>query len=375
MAGWWGFSFLLGQKDGGGVHPKTEKFAKSSEVSSSYEDKTKGDLASGYVFHRQGKKNQFFKEMADYAMHYGEDGIPQLLEFLKDPDWEVRCAALRALGLIEGEKSKKILIGYIQDEVSVEEAAQAALALGGMENPDVTRLLVKKIGEIKREDVQRALMDALAARPYDQTASFFQAYLNSPTISGEQKGSALAGLGFHQGAPVQLLASYVSNPDEDVRAGAYQGLATRREAQYGQMLLGRLMVEQDPALRQKVYEAAGAQQDTLPSQLAKASQLEADPAARLRAERAWGMTVGRTDNQEDRRRFDTEAVPRLVDEALKNSDPGEQRAALQALAMARTSESKVALERIASESTSPQLSKLAAAMARGGKKGDRNSVK
>jgi hypothetical protein len=80
------------------------------------------------------------------------------------------------------------------------------------------------------------------------------------------------------------------------------------------------------------------------------------------------MTVGRTDNQEDRRRFDAEAVPRLVDEALKNSDPGEQRAALQALAMARTAGSRSGLEKIAQETASPQLSKLAAAMATGGKR-------
>ena len=305
--------------------------------------------------------------MANYAVRYGKDAIPQLLKFLKDPDWEVRCGGLRALGLIEGEESKKILMGYIQDGVSVEEAAQAALALGGMEDPAVTPLLLKKIGEIKREDVQRALMDALTGRPYEQTASFFQTYLNSPTVSGAQKGSALAGLGFHQDAPAQLLVSYVSNPDEEVRAGAYDGLAARREAQYGQMLLGRLSAEQDPGLREKVYEAAGAQQDTMPSQLASASRKEPDRAARLRAERAWGMTVGRTDNQEDRRRFDTEVVPRLVVEALQNPDPGEQRAALQALAMARTAGSRSGLEKIAQETTSPQLSKLAAAMAKGGK--------
>ena len=313
--------------------------------------------------------------MANYAIRYGKDAIPQLLKFLKDPDWEVRCAGLRALGLIEGEKSKEILVGYIQDGVSVEEAAQAALALGGMDDPAVTPLLLKKIGEIKREDVQRALMDALTGRPYEQTASFFQTYLNSPTVSGAQKGSALAGLGFHQDAPTQLLVSYVSNPDEDVRSGAYEGLAMRREAQYGQMLLGRLSVEKDSALRQKVYDAAGAQQDTLPSQLAAATREEQDPEARLRAERAWGMTVGRSDNQEDRRRFDAEAVPRLIAEALQNPDPGEQRAALQALAMARTTGSRNGLEKIAQETTSPQLSKLAVAMAKGEKKRDAKGMK
>jgi len=66
---------------------------------------------------------------------------------------------------------------------------------------------------------------------------------------------------------------------------------------------------------------------------------------------------------EDRRRFNAEAVPRLVSEALTNPDPGEQRAALQALAMARTPESAAALRKISQESKSPRLSRLAAAMA------------
>jgi hypothetical protein len=43
--------------------------------------------------------------------------------------------------------------------------------------------------------------------------------------------------------------------------------------------------------------------------------------------------------------------------------------------MARTAGSRSGLEKIAQETTSPQLSKLAAAMARGGKKGDSKSKK
>lgn len=302
--------------------------------------------------------------MADYAMRNGKGAIPRLAEFLKDPDWEVRCAALRALGLIEGEESRQILLGYIRDGGPVEESAQAALALGGMEAPEVTALLLQKIGEIKGEELHRALRDALTSRPYGETAPYFQTLLGSPSVSGEEKGSVLAGLGFHQSAPAELLALYVASTDPEIRSGAYEGLAARKDARYGQMLLGRVALEEDAGVRQKVYEAAGAQADTTPLQMARMADQESDPAARLRAERAWGMTVGRTNNQEDRRKFDAEAVPRLQAEALQNPDPGEQRAALQALALARTAKSGEALRKISEETKSPGLSRLASALAK-----------
>lgn len=315
-----------------------------------------------YVF-RRGKKNEFFTEMADFAQRYGSQGIPRLLEFLQDPDWEVRCAALRALGLIENEESKRILLSYVRDDVSVEESAQASLALGDMEDPKVTPLLLGKVSQIQGEDLRRALFEALAGRPFEQTAAFFGGYLNSPAVSGEEKGRILAGLGFHQSAPAGMLAGFITDPDENVRQGAYEGLAARREARYGQMLLGRISQEQDPALREKVYEAAGAQEDTLPAQMAAVARQESDPAARLRANRAWAMTIGRTANVEDQRRFNQEAVPWLLQEALQNPDPGEQRAALQALAMARTEASGLALEKIAQETSSSGLRQLATALA------------
>jgi hypothetical protein len=329
------------------------------EVAGAQEAKTAGV----YVF-RRGKKNEFFTEMADFAQRYGSQGIPRLLEFLQDPDWEVRCAALRALGLIEDEESKRILLSYVRDDVSVEESAQASLALGDMEDPKVTTLLLGKVSQIQGEDLRRALFEALVGRPFEQTAVFFGGYLNSPAVSGEEKGRVLAGLGFHQTAPVEMLASFAANPAEAVRQGAYEGLASRRNGRYGQLLLGRLPLETEPALRGNLYEAVGAQQDTTPAQIAAAARAETDPAARLRAQRAWAMTVGRTPNMEDQRRFNQEAVPALHAEALNNPDPGEQRAALQALAMARTPDACTALQKIAQESLSPALRKLAEAMSK-----------
>jgi len=328
---------------GPGLAPRPENSEKSSPES-----------AGAHIFRRE-KKNEFFTEMADFARRYGEQGIPRLREFLQDPDWEVRCAALRALGLIEDEESVRILSSYVRDDVSIEESAQASLALGDMDDAKVTPLLLGKISQIQGEDLRRALFEALVGRPFEQTAAFFGGYLNSPAVSGEEKGRILAGLGFHQNAPSGMLASFAANPDEAVRQGAYEGLASRRNGRYGQLLLGRLPQETEPALRGKLYEAAGAQQDTTPAQMAVAARAETDPVARLRAQRAWAMTVGRTPNMEDQRRFNQEAVPVLQAEALTNPDPGEQRAALQALAMARTPAAREALQKIGQESSSPRL--------------------
>lgn len=117
------------------------------------------------------------------------------------------------------------------------------------------------------------------------------------------------------------------------------------------------------SLRRKAYEAAGHQLDVTPLQMARVASRESDPATRLRAERAWAMTVGRSAIPEDRRKFDAEAVPGLVAGALQNPDPGEQRAALQALALAGTAQAKAGLLEIARTSGSPRLSKLAASLA------------
>lgn len=72
-----------------------------------------------------------------------------------------------------------------------------------------------------------------------------------------------------------------------------------------------------------------------------------------------GGSVGRSQDSIDRMEFANSAVPLLVENALSNPDPGEQRAALQALASSRTLEAQKALESIAEKTSSQSLSKLA----------------
>lgn len=318
---------------------------------------------------------RYFEELARFGSCYRASAVPYLQGLLNDPDWQIRAAVLRALGATGSFEAQVILKQTIRPDSVLEDAVQAAMALGEMEDPAIGTWLQEKWRAIPEGDLKRCLLDTLTSRPYTQTKDFFPTLLQNPEVDPETKASVLSSLGFYQEAPLSTITPFLASKDDIIRGGAYDALAYRPEARLGQQLLRLSGQENDASLRRKAYEAAGQQLDVTPLQMAVVADNEQDPAARLRAERAWGMTVGRTENQEDRRRFDTEAVPRLVTEALINSDPGEQRAALQALAMARTAESKSALEKIARETTSPQLSKLAAGMAKGGKKRDVKTIK
>lgn len=307
---------------------------------------------------------KYFEELARFGHQHGVSAVPYLQGLLSNPDWQIRAAVLRALGATESLEAQAILKGIIRPDAVLEDAAQATMALGEMKDPSITAWLQEKWRSVPESDLKRCLLDTLTSRPYAQTSDFFPALLQGSSLDSETKASVLSNLGFHQEAPLSLLTPFLGSRDDVLRGGAYDALASRPEARLGQQLIVLSGQESDASLRRKAYEAAGAQQDTLPIQMAQLAGQEKDPAARLRAERAWAMTVGRSASPEDRRKFDAEAVPRLVVEALKNSDPGEQRAALQALALAGTAQAKAGLIEISQSSTSPRLAKLAQALAK-----------
>lgn len=306
---------------------------------------------------------KYFEELARFGCQHGASAVPYLQGLLNNPDWQIRAAVLRALGLTGSVEAEGVLKEFIRPDAILEDAVQATMALGEMEDPAISGWLRQKWETMPEGDLKRCLLDTLTARPYAQTVAFFPALLENPGVDSEVKASVLSRLGFHQEAPLPLLTPFLASQDQTLRAGAYDAMIFRPEARLGQQLVWQSGLEAEPFMRRKAYEAAGHQLDVTPLQMAALAAREPDPAARLRAERAWGMAVGRSKNPEDRRKFEVEAVPRLVSEALQNPDPGEQRAALQALAMSQTAAAKAAVEQIARESRSPRLSRLAERLA------------
>lgn len=304
-------------------------------------------------------KAGYFKQMAEYALANGQAAVPFLKQYLLHPDWQYRCAALRALAATGSIEAIAILQSYVSEDHSIEEAAQAAIALGDLPNPGITAFLLEKYRTISDPELRSCLIDTLASRTYEETGAFFQECLVSPSTDAESKAQIIKALGFHQTAPLEVLLPHIFDSDPVVREGAYAALAYREGQNHGQMLLARLPSENDTGVRQSLYGALGAQQDISAAQLRDLAARETASAPRIRAQQAWASAVAKSSRQEDIRQFEEAAIPELVSQALQNPDPGEQRAALQALAMSRTRGAANALQEIAQTTKSRRLSALA----------------
>ena len=308
-------------------------------------------------------KAGYFKRMAEYALANGHAAVAQLKQYLLHPDWEYRCAALRALAATGSEEAKTILREYVSDERTIEESAQAALALSELPDPSITAFLIGKYRTISNLELRSCLIDTLASRPYEEVGAFFQDFLTSAATDPESKAMAIRALGFYHTSPTETLLTRVFDTDVNIREAAYDALSYRSDQNHGQVLLARLPIEADPGARQSLYGALSAQTDLSAAQLGDLAMKETASGPRIRAQQAWAKAVSRSGAKEDADSFTKLAVPELLEQALNNPDPGEQRAALQALATSRTPAAAAALETISKSSPGPRLSALASKLA------------
>jgi len=309
---------------------------------------------------RGASKAEFFKALAEYAAANGQAAVPNLKGLLNDADWQVRCAALRALAATGSEEAIQILKSYVSDQSGLEEAAQAAMALGDVPDPTISGFLLEKYRSVADEDLKSCLLETLAARPYGETVSFFQNFLTAPATDTDNKAEVLRALGFHGTAPNETLLTHVFDKDPVIRAAAFDALAFRRDQALGQALIQRLPAENDASARQSLYKALAAQSDLAPGNLEALARAEKLAGPKIRANHAWASSIARqrqdTGNVAN---FERIAIPELMREALENPDPGEQRAALQALAASRIPAAASALATISQTTRSPRLSSLA----------------
>jgi hypothetical protein len=339
-----------------GIQEVTESFRGPSAAGSHRYDEVATVKPPVY----EGSKAQFFKLLSEYAYAGGAAAVPFLREYLDHPDWEFRCAALRALAATGSAEAVAILQDYVSEERPLEEAAQAVLALGDLPDPRLTNFLLDKYQTVTDLELQACLLETLAARPYSETVGFFQSHLASPGVDAESKATALRALGFHQSAPIEAILPHLSAGDVTIRAAAYDALAARPDHALGQMLVARLAAEIDVGARQSLYGALAFQGDLSSAELQQLALREAAVGPKIRAHRAWGASLARNPEPVHVHEFARLAIPELKRQALGHPDPGEQRAALQALAAARTTAAAEALAQISRSSPSPRLAALAA---------------
>jgi len=303
----------------------------------------------------RGKAN-YLQLLEGYGFR-GAEAVPNFRTVLNDPDQEIRRAAMRGLGRTETAEAESILMSYAKDGVAIEESTEAALVLGQMGNSSVTGKLQELLRQAQDPVLREHLVDALAGRPWEQTQPFFSAHLRNQNVPLEEKQNALAMLGMRDTAPAGVLTGALGDSNEEVRAGAYQGLAWRNETMESAKVRSSLKRETDSGLRGLAYEAWGNQIDAKFSEIQADYRKETQPEVQLRALKAWARAYGRQPVGGDS--FAAEALGKLEQVAMNDRDPGERREALKALQATRTKEGNDALQRIAVGNSNQRIRELA----------------
>jgi HEAT repeat protein len=303
----------------------------------------------------RGKAN-YLQLLEGYGFR-GSEAVPYLRAILNDPDQEIRRAALRGLGRTETAEAELILATYARDGVAIEESTEAALVLGQMGSPAVTGRLQELLRQAQEPVLREHLVDGLAGRPWGQTQTFFLGHLRNPNVTVEEKQNALAMLGMRDTAPAEILTQALGSEREEIRAGAYQGLAWRNETAASQKIRISLLREKDAGVRSLGYEAWGNQIDASRGEILGEYRKEASPEVRLRALGAWARVYGRSPTADEP--FLPEAISSLENVAMTDRDPGERKEALVGLEATRTKEGNDALQRIAEGNSDQRIRQLA----------------
>lgn len=315
-----------------------------------------GEVRAAKAFKTPQEKRNYLRLLEGYGFR-GAEAVAFLKTALNDPDQEVRRAAMRGLGRTETAEAELILMAYAKDGVAIEESTEAALVLGQMTNPAVTGKIENLLSQARDPVLRDHLVDALAGRPWEQTSRFFTEHLNNPNVSSEEKQNALAMLGMRDTAPAGVLTGALGDSKEEVRAGAYQGLAWRNETAASQKIRISLLRETDAGVRSLGYEAWGNQIDASRGEILGEYRKEASPEVRLRALGAWARVYGSSPTADEP--FLPEAISSLEQVAMADRDPGERKEALKALQATRTKEGNDALQRIAKGNSNPRIRELA----------------
>lgn len=314
------------------------------------------EVLAARVYATPQAKANYLRLIEEFGFR-GAQAVPYLKGLLQDPDQEIRRAALRALGRTETAEAEAVLLSYARDGVAIEESTEAALVLGQMADPAVTGKLQELYGQSQNSVLREHLVDALASRPWEQTQPFFSSQLRNPNVPAEEKQNALAMLGMRDTAPAFVLTDALGDTREEVRAGAYQGLAWRNETSESQKVRTALVRETDTGVRSMGYEAWGNQMDANRNEILAEYRKERSPEVRLRALKAWASAYGR--NPPGNEPFLGEAVATLEQVAMTDRDPGERKEAVQALQASKSTESRDALRRIADKNSNRHIRELA----------------
>jgi len=313
-------------------------------------------------FNSPNERLELIRLLQDYGFK-GPLAIPLLKNFLGHPNQSIRQAAMRGLAATQGYEAISILQEFIKDTVPIEESTEAALALATIEDPTVSPILKAALDRNRDLTLREHLVDALVSRPQAEASSFIDEFMQRSDVEIAEKQNLLRMAGLNNAKRAEFLARYINSTEEEIRYGAYQGLALVSDSRVTQILLPKVKTESDPENRALVYEALGNQHDVNPRDLGLLADSEQSQHARLRALKAWTEAASR---QNTLLSFDPASASRiseLKEAALNHDNFAERRVALFSLAYVRNDPSaRSAIDVISKESNSSKIRGLARGM-------------
>ena len=320
-------------------------------------------------------RGELMEALQNFGCH-GEGALALLEEFLAADTQEFRRAAIRGLAMTELPKAISLLNSFLREDLAIEESTEAALALGHMKSPVVTTLLETALGQIKESVLREHLLDSLAARPWLESGPFIEWFIAQDHVPSSEKQNILRMIGLEDSVNADYLGHYLTQSDEALRLGSYQGLALASDSKLSGPLVAQLPGEQDASTRLLIYEALGNQLNADPATLLALASSENDASAKLRALKAWTDVTGRQELQLEASPIILSNLEMLRQTAMDCPDYGERRVALFALGALRADPIvQNILNSIYQTSTSPKIQALAGGLLRNGVKPSHQSTK
>lgn len=279
-----------------------------------------------------------------------------LLGLLDGPNEIAACGAIRGLARRGDAPAVDLLCNVLFDTQRPDSLrTEAALALGGLPQPDALSALARAAMEVQDPEIVGQIFEGLGQRPFSETEEFFGNYLDSPDAPVEFKVAALEALGSTEGDLAPFLMKYASDSTPEVRAAAIVALTQTDSTSLGPQLADLLKQETSPEVRATLYQALELQDTFDAATVLALAQKESDPGARMAGLDLLAQGCQEAPTPELLSYFNQVAVPELKNSALTGDDLGSRMASVMSLGRSGTDEAAGALQEIAQQSPDRQI--------------------
>ena len=272
---------------------------------------------------------------------------------LSDQDETVVRGAIRGLSALGGQEAVTTLSDLLYSPQSSDAVkSEAVWGLGQVKDPQAMKVLAEAYHSpafAEDVDFREEIVAAVGERASpEETLGFLQSIMDDPAADSSLRVAAISALQNYPGEVGPLVLKYLSSEDSDIREEAAWVLsAAEQPGNVSKDVQALLTVEQDPAVRRRLYQALENMENVDLAAVRAQLALDTDPQAKVSG---YGLVLGDLKETPDPglQKWATEvAIPDLSNIALTSDKANVRLEAVIALQKAGTPEAYAALQGIA----------------------------